>query len=204
MFIGMKYLYLILSALCLSAFTACNKLDDRASTDRTNIEKLLLSYKIYDRDNYTPDGSGTTPKFYDYIDGSFRYIPNDDRTGRTGDSIARGDSVSLYFQAYTFSNLRTYISSPTSVLPYYTNRAYIIKNIKNNTTLMWSTDPLNIKVGNGTMLAAVERCMINCMAGDSVLVVLPTNKAYGAKPEGLIDQYAPVAFILSIEKITKQ
>lgn len=203
--IVMKLKYIVLALSVCAIVCSCDKTSEYASTDRTNIEKYLSSLKIYDRSDYEPDDSGATlPAFYDYLNGVYRYIPNENRDSRTGEATVKGDSVTLYFQAYTFSEFSSYSNFVAGrVAPYYTNRAYLIDRIKGNTNMNWSTDPLKIKLGDGQILSGVERALRSCYVGDSVVVLLPTDQAYGNKPVGVVSQYAPVAFVLSVEDIIK-
>ena len=197
-----KLQYILTAAVAILCTVGCNKMSDRVTTQETNFEKYLTNQKVYDREDYDHenDASGATVKFYDRIGGVYRFVANESREDRPAESEALqvGDSAWLYYHAYVFQGTR-----PGNV--YDTNRASIIRSkLPNLNTELWSTDPLEVRLGDGKLMRGLEDGLEGCRAGDSIVLLLTTDLAYGKRPLGVVPQYSPVMFIISIEDIIKQ
>lgn len=200
--IEMRNKYYITFALCvLALITGCNKLEDYVTTQEANFKKYLSSQKAYDREDYDHENNSVTNvKFYDQIDGVFRYIVNENREERPAEdsAIVKGDSIWVHYDAYIFEGTRR-------GRVFDTNRASTIKsNLPNLNTEYWSTDPLQLKVGDGQMLPGIEKALEGCRPGDEVQMLLTTDKAYGKRPLGIVPQHSAVMFVLYIEYYSKQ
>ena len=184
------------------AMAGCNKMEEQVTSQESNFVRYLTNNKVIDREDYDPenDMSGTTTKFYDRIDGVFRWITNEARANRPDESMALeiGDSLYIYFDAWTFEGTRK-----TQV--FYTNQQNTITSrFPNLDTEYWSTDSLGIKLGDGKLLESLESAFVGCREGDDVEFLLTTDKAYGKKPNGVVPQYSAVAFVVSISAVSKQ
>ncbi|MBP3425245.1 MAG: FKBP-type peptidyl-prolyl cis-trans isomerase [Rikenellaceae bacterium] len=192
-----------LLTIMLVALTSigCNKMEDYVTTQEANFERYLTNNKVTDREDYDPENevSGTVTKFYDRIDGVYRWITNESREGRDQlQPLAKGDSLYIYFDAWIFESTR-------KKQVFYTNKQNTITSrFPNLNTELWSTDSLGIKLGDGQFMESVERAFVGCCEGDEVEFLLTTDKAYGKKPNGVVPQYSPVAWVVSIKAISKQ
>ncbi len=198
----MRYTINILAAIAtIVAMSACNKLEDQVTAQETNFERYLTGQKAYDREDFDYENNSTlNVKFYDKIDGVYRYIVNENRENRPAEdsTILKGDSIWVYYDAYTFEGTRR-------GKVFDTNRESTIKsNLPNLTPDYWSTDPLRIKVGDRQMMASIDNALEGCRPGDEVQFLLTTDKAYGKRPLGVVPQYSAVMFILYIEYYSKQ
>ncbi|MBQ8863551.1 MAG: FKBP-type peptidyl-prolyl cis-trans isomerase [Rikenellaceae bacterium] len=191
-------------ALALLALAGCNKMDEEITKQESNFERYLSNQGAADRDKYDPetDMSGKT-KFYDRIGGVYRWNPKEFNLmieRPTGDSVtvAKGDSLSIYYHAYVMEGSR-----PGDLFD--TNRKYLINSkFKNLNTELWSTDPLRFKLGDGTLMPSLEQALPGCVLGDSVIFLLTCDLAYGKKPIGVVPQYSPIMFTIIIDDIIKK
>ncbi|MFI3286602.1 MAG: hypothetical protein R3Y08_08110 [Rikenellaceae bacterium] len=141
------------------------------------------------------------PEFFTtYGNTAYRYIAdfyNPEREERK--EVKAGSILSLTFWCYDFS---TY-SKPTSDYLFYTNdplykEAFELAGLN---TEYWSFEPLNITLGKGDILKAIETSLVSCREGDYVEIYLTYNLAYGSSWIGLTSFEAPIAFFCTIDSI---
>jgi hypothetical protein len=194
----------ILLTVLFAAFVVagCNKIDDYVTTQESNFERYLSNNKVTDRDDYDPEEevTGAVVKFYDRIDGVYRWITNESREDRpaSSEALEMGDSLYIYFDAYIFEGTR-------KKQVFYTNKKKTLNSsFAKLDTEYWSTDSLGIKLGDGQLMKSMESAFVGCCEGDEVEFLLTTDKAYGKRPMGVVPQYSPVAFVVTINAISKQ
>lgn len=194
----------ILLTVLFAAFVVagCNKIDDYVTTQESNFERYLSNNKVTDRDDYDPEEevTGAVVKFYDRIDGVYRWITNESREDRpaTSEALEMGDSLYIYFDAWIFEGTR-------KKQVFYTNKKNTLTSrFPNLDTEYWSTDSLGVKLGDGQLMKSMESAFVGCCEGDEVEFLLTTDKAYGKRPMGVVPQYSPVAFVVTINAISKQ
>lgn len=180
----------------------CNKMDDYVTTQESNFERYLSNKKVTDRDDYDPEEevTGAVVMFYDRIDGVYRWITNESREDRpaASEALEMGDSLYIYFEAWIFEGTR-------KKQVFYTNKKNTMTSrFPNLDTEYWSTDSLGIKLGDGQLMKSMESAFEGCCEGDEVEFLLTTDKAYGKRPMGVVPQYSPVAFVVTINAISKQ
>ena len=194
----------ILLTVMFAAFVVagCNKMDDYVTTQESNFERYLSNNKVTDRDDYDPEEevTGAVVKFYDRIDGVYRWITNESREDRpaASEALEMGDSLYIYFDAYIFEGTR-------KKQVFYTNKKKTLNSsFAKLDTEYWSTDSLGIKLGDGQLMQSLDGAFVGCCEGDEVEFLLTTDKAYGKRPMGVVPQYSPVAFVVTINAISKQ
>ena len=102
----------ILLIVMFAAFVAagCSKMDDYVTTQESNFERYLSNNKVIDREDYDPEEevTGAVVKFYDRIDGVYRWITNESREDRpvASEALEMGDSLYIYFDAWIFEGTR--------------------------------------------------------------------------------------------------
>ena len=185
-----------IACLVVLFVAGCSKMEDYVASERTAIERYLSGQKIYDRAEADDNPTGEVRRYYDYQNGVYKFTANESRLDRPEEIAEVGDSVTFYFLAYTFG------SSPGSL--FWTNRAYAIEQyMPNLNPAYWSTDPLRVKVGDGSILKGMENALPNSREGDSIAVFMTADLAYGKKQNGVVPAYTALMVVLSIEKITK-
>ncbi len=170
----------VLTALCL-AF-GCGTDRDIVPDQRTAIENYLNSKQITD---------------YTIQDGVYRFVPNDDReTYDTDPAAAPGDSVYFMFEEYVFTS-----SGPGQLC--YTNKSAIIGADTVINPQFWPLDPLGVRVGSTGLIAGLTRGLPGCRQGDSVVMLITSDLAYGDHPMGVVQRNKTIMMMLNILEVKK-
>lgn len=194
----MKYKISVILLLTALSAIACNKLEDYVSTQQTAIEKYLANKKIYNRASPPENESGEVLQYYDIQDGVYKYTENEYRESRPPESqaAAKGDSISFYFRAYTFS------SSIGNL--FYTNVEEEIQSLGSHLNAQyWSSEVLSIKIGQGSVIKGLENALPSCRVGDTVQIFIPTDLGFGGKDVGVVPANTALMYLINIENITK-
>lgn len=166
---------------------------------------LLLGHGCGGADsNIIPDQRTAIIKYmesqkFDYITqgGVYKYIANIDREGRdkAKEAIA-GDSLSFNFEAYTFT------TAPGTI--FYTNKKDVAARMTGLNTKYWSFEPVRVKVGRSEgIIKGLANALPYCREGDSVLIYITSDLAYGDKFVSLIEKNTALQYIVTIENIKK-
>lgn len=129
----------------------------------------------------------------------FRYIENYYNVNRESMAqIQKGSTISITYTLYNFEDYTT----PSELTILSSNDADQIALLEQldgglNTTY-WSTDPLSLKVGDGTLLSSVEDMLVGCREGDVVEFYMTLDEAYGSSIIGLSVADAPLALFCEI------
>ena len=162
--------------------SGCSAADSNAvDTQRTNIVNYL------ENNNFD----------YQLQAGVYKYTTNSDRDGyENAVAVNWGDSVAFMFAIYNFS-------SSIGEL-YFTNMEQLLSGDTILNKEYWSFNPKKIKLGNGEILSSVESGLVGSREGDSVLLFLTSNIAYGKKNNGLIPANTSVVWTVKIDEVKKQ
>lgn len=168
----------------LFGVVSCGVEYDYAADQRTAIIKYLTSHSY----SYDVVSEGSDSVFVYRVGNQLDTPPEV--------TAAVGDSVKMWFAAYTFD------SSPQST-PFYTNRSELITGSVLNTAY-WSFDVLGVRVGDGTLIHGVDMALSGCRTGDRLQVYVPCNVGYGAVDAGLVADNQALMFDIEIEEVKKQ
>ena len=201
----MKPIYSILFS-CVALLAGCKQDDTTLTTQQTSTVRFLES-------THTPrlmseeaarESIDENPEYYTVYDNgtSYRYISTMYDAGRDERvEVERGDVVDIYFDAYVFN-----YASLNNVAPYWSNREATIAALEQTggglNTEYWSTEPLALRAG-GKEIDGIGRALIGCREGDAVEVYMTYKAAYGSGIVGLVPKESPVAWLFTIEKVTK-
>lgn len=133
---------------------------------------------------------------YDDLDGVYRYVPNSDRADyATSNVISKGDLVTYYFESYTFSY------GPSELI--YSNKDYLIaEQVEAGLSAdSWSSDAIEAVIGTTNLLKGVTKGLVGCHEGDSVVLIMTSDYAYGDKVIGTVEGYTPIMYIATIETV---
>ena len=175
--------YMLLAALSV---LSCGK-DNSAiiSAQRTAIVNYL---------NRQMSGGEVIP--YWQQNGVYVSIPNSGRDGR--DSLPQaehGDRVTFNFVGQVFT------TAPQGV--FFTNlgipEADTVLNHEH-----WPTDPQIVILGTTPLIKGLEDGLPGSRTGDSVVLYLTSDKAYGGKSMGVVPQNSALMFILDIKDVNKK
>ncbi|MFI3304321.1 MAG: FKBP-type peptidyl-prolyl cis-trans isomerase [Rikenellaceae bacterium] len=142
------------------------------------------------------------PPFYStYGIYSFRYISTYYDLGREElEEITKGSVITISFDLYEFDGSAI---DESSDLPAYSNRASDKERLEEAglNTLLWDFTPLEVKIGDGSLLSAIEENLKGCRLGDEVYIYVTYNMSYGDDVFGLIDKEAMIRFSCTIESV---
>lgn len=108
-----------------------------------------------------------------------------------------GDSVEFMFAAYQFGTTIAQAS-------YFTNMANLLEGNNILNQQYWPLDPKAVKVGDGQLVKGLENGLLGSREADSVWLYLTSDLCYGKKTNGLVPKDTPTAWLIVVDKVTKQ
>lgn len=145
------------------------------------------------------------PEYYtNYGNMAWRYIATMYAEGRSEWTEAdRNDVVEISFDAYVFNYV-----NPVNTTPYWSNRqATIDRFVANNEYFdpqYWRVEPYVIHLDGDDGIPGLRRALVGCREGDSVEVYMTYEAAYGKDIVGIVPKQSPVAWLLTVDKVTKK
>ncbi len=145
------------------------------------------------------------PAYYtNYGNLAWRYIATMYATGRESWVEAdRNDVVEISFDAYVFN-----YANPSGTMPYWSNRQTTIDRMVATNEYFdpeyWTTEPYVIRLDSGDGMPGLRKALVGCREGDSVEVYMTYEAAYGKDIVGIVPKQAPVAWLLTVDKVTKK
>ena len=139
-----------------------------------------------------------------YNNSSYRHITNYYEQGRDEWMLVEPNSIiDIQFNAYIFSG-----SEPNLASTYWSNIPATISAIEASNKhqydkLIWSTDPLTVRLGRGEVIEGLEAALIGCRDQDSVQVYMTSQAAYGKHIIGSVPKNSPVAWYIKILSVTR-
>lgn len=158
----------------------CSDADTTESDQRAAFEKYLSGLGI----PYTEQN------------GAFRYVVNADREGyEEAAEAAWGDSVKFGFALMEFQ------SRPSELI--FTNIESLVAGDTVLNPQYWSFAPLGVKLGSTPLMEGLSYALQGGRQGDSVVVLLTSEAAFGDKPVGIVPADTPVVWSVIINEVVK-
>ena len=197
--------YIAVIAVLLLA--GCQQKEDLMTKQQTSIVRYLESGHIprLISEDAANDSLDENPPYYTVLGRkAYRYIATQYDEGRDElIPIEPGDMVDIRFDAYVFN-----YTSLTNVAPYWSNRdetiARLIATGGHLDPEYWSKEPLRLKAGSNDTLYGVSQSLVGCCEGDEVEVYMTYDAAYGSAIVGMVPKESPVAWLFTIEKVTRK
>lgn len=167
---------MLIAVLCFG----CSEAENKAVDQRSAIQKYLETTEL---------------PFAQIQTGVYKQTVESDPELAESAPIVAGDSVKYWFAIYDFT------SKPGGL--YYTNVEALIPPESGLNTQYWSFELQRIKVGKSSLLGSVQDGMIGSRAGDSVLLFLTSEKAYGDTEVGVVPPNSAILFALKINEVSK-
>ncbi len=129
---------------------------------------------------------------------TFRYIEdfyNVERESKT--TIKKGSKIEITMSLYDFTDMTT----PSTSTILFSNDPDQIENLKLLSewfTGEWSTDPMALTVGAGSLFGGVETLLVGCKEGDVLEFYMTFNETYGTSLIGVATEQAPLALFCEI------
>lgn len=174
----MKIKNWLIAALLLSV-VSCSKSDDTIDTQ----EKSLVDF--------------LTQKQFDYVDmkGVYRYTLG---TSAGSETVAEGDSIAFYYSGYQFNNSREY-----GFGAYFYGNIYEDAARDKFDTLAMKFTPDRIRVGHGN-LAGLDKALPGVHCGDTVLIYMTSEYAYGQAGCYVVPKSKSVVFKVIIDSVWRR
>ena len=193
--------------LVMATLVACsNQTDQQLTQQQTSISNYLKGSHqprlIPEAD--IPESLEANPAFYSQwgLD-IYRYISTYYDEERSEKSVAEaGDKLTLRYTAYIFKNSR-----PSTADMFATNDQESIDELIAqglNTSYEWTTEPLEMTLGSGDILDALETALEGCHEGDSVEIYLTYESGYGNKHVGMVPGKSAQVWYIDILSVTKK
>ena len=190
-------------ALC---FVACkNETDTTLNQQQKSIENYLRSShnpRLVE-ESEVGDSMSENPPFYTRWDMDiYRYIATYYDGGRDEQPVIEdGTTFDITYSAYIFDG-----KTPTITGLFATNDAENLKKLQDaglNTSYEWTSEPMQITLGNGELLGSLEIALEGCREGDEVEIYLTYPEAYGNKYIGKVPSKSAQMWVIKIENVTK-
>ena len=179
------------------------KEEDTLLTERDKIEKYLTSSRRMVAEENLGEVIENDPAFYSTFGRyAYRHIVNYYDAGREDRPVVDwGDEIEIWFNAFTFSGSEPSISTNL----YWSNIPEVIEQVgqKSDNTLVWSGEPMRIKLGTTPILAGLEHTLPGCREADSVQVYMTSSLAYGKNLVGGVEKNSMIAWSIGIKKVIK-
>lgn len=179
------------------------KEEDTLLTERDKIEKYLTSSRRMVAEENLGEIIESNPAFCSTFGRyAYRHIVNYYDAGREDRPVVDwGDEIEVWFNAFTFSGSEPSISTNL----YWSNIPDVIEQVgqKSDNTLVWSGEPMRIKLGTTPILAGLEHTLPGCREADSVQVYMTSSLAYGKNLVGVVEKNSMIAWYIGIKKVIK-
>lgn len=109
--------------------------------------------------------------------------------------VAKGDSTYIYFAGFPYAGA-------TLANPFTTNMEEIADAAQLDKTLL-NFNAKGLKVGNVELIKGIDLGIVGSQAGDSIILLINSDLAYGIKGLGVVKSSQPITFSIVIDKIIK-
>jgi hypothetical protein len=202
---AMKRLIYTILVGCTALFCGCNDDVDMITKQKESIVKYLTSSRrLIDEQEISTSLDENPPFFTGFDNSSYRHITNyyeQDREQWT--EVEPNSIIDIQFNAYLFSG-----SEPGMKDIYWSNIPATISAIEASNRhqydkLIWSTEPLTVRLGRGEVLKGLEQALVGCRDQDSVQVYITSKAAYGKHSIGSVPKNSSVAWYIKILSVTR-
>ena len=201
----MKRLIYTVMALCAAILCSCSDDEDMLTKQKDSIVRYLTSSRRLIDEQEVSTSLQENPPFYTaFNNSSYRHITNYYEAGREEWMEVEPNSIiDIQFNAYIFSG-----SEPNLASTYWSNIPATISAIEASNKhqydkLIWSTDPLTVRLGRGEVIEGLEAALIGCRDQDSVQVYMTSQAAYGKHIIGSVPKNSSVAWYIKILSVTR-
>ena len=202
---AMKRLIYTVMVLCAALLCGCTDDEDMLTKQKDSIVRYLTSSRRLIDEQEVSSSLDENPPFYTvFNNSSYRHITNYYEAGREEWMEVEPNSIiDIQFNAYIFSGSEPNLASTSwSNIP-ATISATEASNKHQYDKLIWSTDPLTVRLGRGEVIEGLEAALIGCRDQDSVQVYITSQAAYGKHIIGSVPKNSPVAWYIKILSVTR-
>lgn len=198
---------IVIFVVGLFLLTGCKQEDEILSKQQESTVRYLESShdpRLISEKALAESLEENPPYYTSYGNVAWRYIATMYNEGRDAWTEAdRNDVVEISFDAYVFN-----YSNPNGTNPYWSNRQatidrYVAAN-KYFDPQYWSTEPYVIRLDGDDGMPGLRRALVGCREGDVVEIYMTYEAAYGKDIVGIVPKQSPVAWLLTVDKVTKK
>lgn len=189
---------LLITVLTACIFAACGNSDKNTiiPDQREAIQRFLETNELA----------------YEEVNGVFRHFG---ARGNENSPVARqGQQVGIDFELYTASYTKSQYQDPNdekklkpdTKTALFSNKQAVQDTLKkyNLNTEYWPTGVYNATLGSSDLITGLNRGLEGCMKGDSVLLFITSNYAFGGEPTTLLPENTAVLYIVNIKTVNNQ
>lgn len=202
---AMKRLIYTVMVACAALLCSCSDDEDMLTKQKDSIVKYLTSSRRLIDEQEVSTSLQENPPFYTaFNNSSYRHITNYYEDSREEWMEVEPNSIiDIQFNAYIFSG-----SEPNLASTYWSNIPATISAIEASNRhqydkLIWSTDPLTVRLGRGEVIEGLEVALVGCRDQDSVQVYMTSQAAYGKHIIGSVPKNSSVAWYIKILSVTR-
>ncbi len=194
---------LLLAAVFVVALCGCDATEEENLDQRDDIISYLESSHIPKliSESAAKTSLDENPAFYSTTGHTtFRYIStyyDTDRESKT--TIKKGSKIEVTLSLYDFTDMTT----PSASTVLISNDADVIDELivlfeDRFTGEYWSSDPISLTVGDGSLFEGVENLLVGCKNEDIIEFYMTLDEAYGLSLLGVVTEQAPLALFCKI------
>ena len=202
---AMKRLFFTIMAVCAALLCSCSNDEEMLTKQKDSIVKYLTSSRRLIDEQEVSSSLDENPPFYTaFNNSSYRHITNYYEQGRDEWMLVEPNSIiDIQFNAYIFSG-----SEPGMKDVYWSNIPETISALEASNRhqydhLIWSKEPLTVRLGRGEVLKGLEDALVGCRDQDSVQVYITSQAAYGKPIIGSVPKKSSVAWYIKILSVTR-
>lgn len=201
----MKRLFFTIMAVCAALLCSCSNDEEMLTKQKDSIVKYLTSSRRLIDEQEVSSSLDENPPFYTaFNNSSYRHITNYYEQERDEWMLVEPNSIiDIQFNAYIFSG-----SEPGMKDVYWSNIPETISALEASNRhqydhLIWSKEPLTVRLGRGEVLKGLEDALVGCRDQDSVQVYITSQAAYGKHIIGSVPKNSSVAWYIKILSVTR-
>ena len=202
---AMKRFVFTIMAVCAALLCSCSNDEEMLTKQKDSIVKYLTSSRRLIDEQEVSSSLDENPPFYTaFNNSSYRHITNYYEQGRDEWMLVEPNSIiDIQFNAYIFSG-----SEPGMKDVYWSNIPETISALEASNRhqydhLIWSKEPLTVRLGRGEVLKGLEDALVGCRDQDSVQVYITSQAAYGKHIIGSVPKNSSVAWYIKILSVTR-
>jgi hypothetical protein len=192
-------------AVCAALLSSCSNDEEMLTKQKDSIVKYLTSSRRLIDEQEVSSSLDENPPFYTaFNNSSYRHITNYYEQGRDEWMLVEPNSIiDIQFNAYIVSG-----SEPGMKDVYWSNIPETISALEASNRhqydhLIWSKEPLTVRLGRGEVLKGLEDALVGCRDQDSVQVYITSQAAYGKHIIGSVPKNSSVAWYIKILSVTR-
>jgi hypothetical protein len=144
---------------------------------------------------------------YEEVGGVFRHFPQVRTSDVNAATVNAGSRVGIYFELYP-ATYQSYVNgdempAPVPTTSLYSNKPYVQDALRalGLDPVFWPRGPYELTVGAGQVIKGLDRGLVGAREGDSLLLFITSDLAFGNKPMWSLETDTPVLYVVTIDSV---